>query len=261
MRNVLLCLRGREINYADDTLTLELASEESILQDDALLASAPFTPPGTYLYEIVNYVLALSDRATSFDNAVARDALVDPLLAEWEPGTSAWDYLIRQVNSAGLVLWVSSTGQWSFMDRHYDAYPLLTLTADSNLTGASDTISRDSDWYTAALITYKWTDAADVDHTEYDYYSTPGYPSKVFTLTVEWPYPGPGLARQYCERFITRGQTRTVDAVVDWSTATSQVVDVTLPRGDTYRAAISAATFKYPADTMTLKTRDQTTYF
>lgn len=247
-----LAVRARPIDHNDGTLTLTLASDEALLQDYALVATAPYAPGNTSVRTIVSYVLSLIGGVLQPGTA---DGVVNADASTWTPGDTAWQYVTPLVEQAGLRLWCDEQRRWYLQVSGTAAPGQLTLAVARTVTQATDDITRDGDWYDAVVVVYTWTDAANVQRTQYDVASVPGF-SKVKTLTREnTPYPGPGAAQQVLNRRIGVGRQQTVSAVSDYTATPTQALSLALPDADTQTGFLSAVTWRLPAAEMDVKSR------
>lgn len=259
-RTMLLHLRSRKINHRDEQVIFMAASEEALLHDDAHIAVDPITPTGTKLTQIVSYVLSRMGRVLNDSNSVANDVPISPELVTWKPGVTAYDYLYPQVKKAGLLLWADERGQWHLRDRRVEVETETTIAAQVNLTGGDDEISRDDGWYTAAVVTYRWNDAAGASHERNDSHFTTAFPARVLTVTYDQPWPGAGVARSLIQGTLARGRVNTVTAIADASVRLAQRVNVILPGTAPQLASVSSVTWTYPNDEMTVTTRSSLDY-
>ena len=247
-----LTLRSRTIDVAAATMTLELASDEALLQDFGLVSSLPFAPGILDLRTIVQGILAqvgdyLVDGTTT--------AVVPTDSATWAPGVSAWDYLQPLVQAAGLRLFCDEKRNWYLVTASYVSAGTIDLREAGTMTAATDSISRDDDlWADAVVITYTWTDALGATQLAYDTASVTGY-SKVKHITKERPYPGAGAAAALLARTTARGRASEVSALSNYQTTPGQACTIVLNSFTTQAAYISSVTWAHPGDEMTIKTR------
>lgn len=250
VRSFDLSLRSRPTMLAGNTMQLTVSSDEALLQDYALVDVAPWAPLVATIRELVVQVLARIGRTLTAgpENAPLNAA------AAWQPGVSAWDYLNPILQTAGLRLWCDERRNWRLAVTPTATPGSLTLTATDTIVDSTDDISRDADWYDAAVITYEWTDAEGVQRRAWDVASTPGF-SKVASFTYQSAYPGPGAAASLLARALQRGRTRQVTAVSDYQAAPGMDCTISLATGDT-DGTLTAVTWSFPDNDMTIATRD-----
>lgn len=254
MRSFNLTPRSRSINHADSIITVELASNEALLIDYALVASEIFTPASTDVRTLVN--LALGYIGARLEDDDLATGTVEDGAQYWEPGQTAWDYLAPLVQQAGLVFYCDEGQLWHLVDDTYIAPGQTSLDYTNTLTDAVDVVSRNEfDWYDAVVIKYSWTNTAGASFTAYDT-ATTGQTTKVLTLTYEdQRYPGAGAAQRVLDRAQGRGRVNEVTAVSDYSATPRQPVTIDLPFTDVQTGFVSSVSFKYPDDIMDVRTR------
>lgn len=249
-----LTLRARTIDPAASTITLDLSSDEALLQDYALVDTLPYVPTFFDVRTITSKVLNRIGRVLTpgtTNGTVAADA------AEWVPGQTAWEYLQPLIQSVGLRLYADENRNWYLVENGAVNPGLVELDATDTIVGASDSISRDDNlWFDAVVITYRWTN--DLGETVLAYDTAASDPfSKVVHFEYESAYPGPGGAAAILARAQTRGRINEVSAVSDYRVTPTTACEVTLPALPTQSGTVSAVTWNYPADEMTVKTRTE----
>lgn len=252
-----LMLRARQVDYAAGTMTLTLSSDESILQDVALVATTSWTPSTTSVRQLV--VAALSYAGLASLDAGSADGTVDAGSQEWKPGVTAWDYLTSVVQQAGLRLWCDERRRF-----HLDtgtvnnAVPTRALAVAQNMVGATDSINLDDGtWYDAVVVNYSWTDSNGVQRVKTDV--ALGRPDFRKVLTVDRTdvvYPGAGTAAAILGRVMGRGRVPAVRAVTALGINPGDPVTVTTPDGTIQSAYTASVSFAWPDAEMDVGTRD-----
>jgi hypothetical protein len=251
-RRLDLTLRTRSIDINAATMTLELSSDEALLQDLALVSMLPFAPGILDLRLIVQGILA---RIGDYLNDGNTTATIPADAAIWLPGVSAWNYLQPLIQAAGLRLYCDERRNWHLVDATYIVPGSVDLRSINTITAAADTISRDENlWYDAVVITY--TSINDLGETviDYDTAAVDGY-SKVFALAYDTVYPGPGAAAAVLARALTRGRLTEVTAVSSYSVTPGQAATIVLDAFPNQDAFVSAVAWSFPGDEMTVSTR------
>lgn len=252
-----LMLRSRVVDYVENTVTLTLSSDESTMQDVALVATSSWTPSATSVRQLVVLALAYCGLA-SLDPGPA-DGTVDADAQEWKPGVTAWDYISSIVQQAGLRLWCDELRRF-----HLDAgtvnntVPTRVLATAQNIVGATDSISLDdSTWYDAVVVTYTWTDKNGDPQTRVDTATASNAWRKVLNVErKDVVFPGYGAAAAILGRATGRGRTPAVRAVTALSTSPGDPVTVTTPDGAIHTGYASAVAFDWPDAEMNVETRD-----
>lgn len=251
-----LAIRSRSVDVANATITLELASDEALLQDYALVQAINYSPASTDLRTIVKGVLArinaglVSGTTTA---TVAADATI------WAPGQTAWDYLTSMTAQAGLRLFCDERRNWYLVQDTYTADGLVELFSNETITAAEETISRDNDdWYDSVVVKYTWTNDLGETVIDYDIASVDGY-QKTKLIEIESLYPGAGAAQRILDRAISRGVQKDVTAVGNYRVTPSTACTIYITGYPTENGYVRSVTWNLPGDEMTVTTRQPVT--
>lgn len=249
-----LTLRSRTIDAANSVITLDIASDEALLQDYALVATIPYVPTffdvRTITSKVLNRIGSVLTPGTT-NGTIASDA------ATWLPGQTAWEYLQPLIQSVGLRLYADENRNWYLVTSGSITPGLVELDATDTIVGASDSISRDDNlWFDAVVITYRWTNSLGETVIAYDTAANDPF-SKVVHFEYETAYPGPGGAAAILARAQTRGRTNNVSAISDYRVSPTTACTISLPSLPLQTGTISAVTWNYPSDEMTVKTRTE----
>lgn len=246
-------MRSRAVDHAAGTVTFEVASDEALLQDFALVSDTTEGTGGTSVLTAVNYALAKIGATVTGTT----DATVEAESLVWAPGVSADRYLTPPLQAANLRLHCDEARVWRLGTPVFDTPGSIRLSELQSVTRAEQTISRDAEWYDAVVIRYLWTDEFNIAVTAYDTATTPGY-TKVLTLEYDKPYPGPGAAQGILDRAAGRGRVFDVEATSDYSVYPGKDLILTLPDTPVQSGVVSAVTWTFPADRMTVTSRGLT---
>jgi hypothetical protein len=257
-----LSLQDAQTEFVPGVTKLELRSDEALLQQDKLMATAPNRAAQALsgsLRQIINSVVLsrfgarLTDGSTdySFRNA-------DPETLLWHPGVSAWDFLDDLLQTAGLRLFCDDERRWRLVNSSYVLPELLAITVRQNVVDATENISRTSDeWFDAVLYHYRWTDERGTAREAYDIATTPGY-TKPLVIDVERAYPGRGAAKYVLDRAAGKGRTLQLRALSDYSAQPTRMMTATLPGTPILTGTITAVTWEFDTDEMAVDTRNLT---
>ena len=195
---------------------------------------------------------------TSADAPLPADRAADLLI--WQAGQSALEFLHPIVQAVGLRLVCDERRQWTLRDEGYTAPGSVSIRHGINLIddgSVQDTISRDSgDWYDAAVIVHKWTDAAGNQQRQIDSYAAPGVRRPlVRRFDRNTPFPGSGFAQYAVRRAQGRGRGVTASAVSNWSCHAEQPIAIVLEGAPTQTGLTQRVTFDLSTDRMTITTR------
>lgn len=190
-----------------------------------------------------------------------RIALVNraPEALVWEPGVSAWDFVQPLFQASGFRLFCDESRKWYLVDTSYLPAGYTQIAAGRNVTQADDEISRDSDeWYDAVLVKYTWRDSVTAEEkTAYDVAAPAGY-TKLRTMQIPRPFPGPGLASYALKRAGGKGRVLSLSAISEYSVTPTQPVAATLPGTPIQTGVVASVEWNFDIDEMTIATRGLT---
>ncbi|GAA2951553.1 carbohydrate binding domain-containing protein [Microbacterium schleiferi] len=189
--------------------------------------------------------------STSVRTALTAGASPDALT--WRAGVSAWEFLETIVTAAGLRLYCDEARLWHLVDPAVFTAPgLLSLSPLTSVEG-SDTITADDADLSCdgVVVLYSWTDTTGIARTATD---TAGTPGRVYTLTLNRPYPGPGIAAAILSRRQGQGRTQDVVALARWDAAPGQSATISLPGTITQAGRVTSIEWTLPAALMRVGT-------
>lgn len=246
-----LGVRTAAVDYASGTVDLTLESDEALLGDMCLVDSVAAQPLTNTVRGAVEMVLrAIGTTLTPGTD----DAPLEADAVAWRPGESAWDYINPLVTAAGLRLWCDERRKWHLTQPLAPTEGALRLSGDNSYY-LDDELSRDTDWFDAVHVTYRWRDSSDVERVRYDFDSVPGY-SRVYSVEYERPYPGPGAAAAMLNRTRARGRVDTVTTTSDYSAFPGATLIVELPDGSIQTGLVSNVEWSLSTDQMTVRSRE-----
>lgn len=255
-----LGLRSRVLDHVAGTITLTFASDEALLQDNAHVSTIPLYVPATNVFGAVQYVLNRIGTALYESSAGEAATPFDPAKNVWKPGQSAWDWLAPIVQAADIRLWCDERRRWRLTPASIAAGDTIALTAADHLTRATDSISRDEEFYKGVLVTYEWADAEGKQQTAYDLaYTPPWIPStqqRIKRVTIRRTYPGPGAAKRLLRAALTRGRVIQVTAISQYVMNPGRPVTISLPSTPLQSGFAAAVAFQFPGDEMTVRMRE-----
>lgn len=254
-----LGVRRLSMRRSSGEATLDLASDEALLQDHARVADAAYTP-GNTMRAIVAYVLAQIGAELQY--GTLDPAVVELEAAAWHPGVTAWDYLRPLLEATSTRLYCDEARRWWLVAPLTATAGTLALTPDT-LTELDDVMSREGDvdalgWADAVVVTYTWTDSAGIEHVRYDAAQDRRTVTRVLRIEHERRYPGPGAARALLYRARARGRAHVARAVSDYSATPGMRLTVAAWPGESTStdALVSAVAWDLSADEMTVQSRD-----
>lgn len=252
-RRLNLGVRACAVSWTNATVALELASDEALLIDYALVAREPQLPAAPTVRDACAMVL---DAIGARLQTGATNGPLEPGSVAWEPGEHAWAYIEPLVQAAGLRLWCDEARRWHLTEPLAPTEGALSLSTATGVTDAEEQISRNTDeWFDAVVIVYTWRDAAGVERRRVDFAAAAGY-SRVHTVEIARPWPGDGAAAAMLARTRGRGRIQSASAVSSYTATPGQVLSLTTPGPLTQTGMVSRVTWDMDADLMSVRARD-----
>lgn len=263
-RTLDLGIRSRSIDHAAGTISITATSDEARLTDYALLRDTPIMPDSYSVADAVRLVLRTAIPGAVLDTSGAIGT-VEYEAAIWQPGQTAWSYLSPLTASQNLRLWCDEHRVWH-LEHPEDvvtSYPVAlkieTGFGDGTAITIDDSIDRDNGlWFDGCVITYKWTPfGGGSQEVAYDV-AGDASSSKVMSLTLDTPYPGPGEAAARLAKVTQLGWVIQGTRVSDFLVSPAALVSVHIAASPptNYVGQVSAVSWSLPGGEMTLRTRD-----
>jgi hypothetical protein len=201
------------------------------------------------------YTYAWDDVAQA--SSSTRTAKVDrpPEMFVWQPGVSAWDFLVPITSSVGLRLFCDEVRVWRLVDPAVWTRPGFVTANVDNLSDATDTITREDPevFATGVVVRYLWRDDTGATRTQVD---VAGTPHRVVVIEYARAYPGPGAAAAILRRRDGTGRIQEVTGLADWTTSPGMDARITLPYAFEQSGRITGVEFALDdSGLMTLATR------
>ena len=251
-------MRTASIDVDTQLIRLTLASDESLLGDYAELDLEPYAPNKLTAYTAVSYVLG---KIGAYLQAGYTDATIDAEGSVWEPGDNAWDYIQSLMDSVQLRLYCDEQRRW-YLTNSYTTGTNRTLAYGTDYLSLSQDTGLDSDFYSAAVVKYSWTDDLGVQQVRYDSYTNPRYNYvKVKKVEYNRRYPGAGAAKAIVNRKDLKTITRTSSIVNDYLFTPGD--GVTYTGGEWFppisytepKGYVSSVTWSLPSDRMNITSK------
>ena len=246
-----LTIRTIQRNLLAGETTVNLSSDEALLQDRAHTSGTPYVPATTDVRTLVNYVLGtigatLQSGATTgtFDNTKVK----------WLPGQSGWDFINPIVQKANLVLYCDEARRW-YLVAAGSVSGSLELSDTSNVVELETSLDRSADWFDSCVVEYSWYNGT-AQETAYDIYAPVGCVKTANIKIVDTPYPGAGQAQALTTRALTRGETFNVNSVSNYNARPRQNLTVDITAEPLKTAVISSIAWSLPADRMNIEIRN-----
>lgn len=248
-------LRERRVVRPGNLVHLQAWSGEGLAQDAGWLEIDEFKSFGGVteaLEWFASYATGETITMTSSVGLAYRADLTGSIPTP--PGTSVWDFMSDLALAADVRLYVDPDGGWTIADKATAADPDATSLASSS--GSEDVLSRNG-YYSAAVLTYSWRDAMDVDHTITGRYGS--LPGRVFTVryaTAMTQGQADAAAQATVANLSTRGDSYVCTDVAKYWLRPASTVNVALASGTDVDHLVKAVTFHLVNGTMTTTTRE-----
>ena len=174
-----------------------------------------------------------------------------PELFIWQPGTTAWDFLMAITVSAGLVLWCDEMRAWWLATPEHRTIPTLVSVSEWNTRDGTDAIDVDDDETTPTgiVVHYTWTDQNGDAREAFD---SAGTPERAQLVELKAPYPGPGTAATILARRQGTGRRQDVTTITQLATTPGMTAQVSLPAAPDTNGRITSVEFDMAEGFMTL---------
>lgn len=261
-------LRERPVQRPADVVDLKAASDEARAQDYRLMWNAAF--PRTGINEAVRWLLGF---ALAPDKPVLRSDYRDGWQAsaldeiDAEPGTDVWSILDDIAARGEVRIWCDEERVWRIGPRSAwasDTSLELTVGENGTLIRTDSGLSRET-WYNAAVLRYRWRNAAGDDVTRYGRarvtggeYSVQEVGARVYSEEIERPVSqaaADAAAASRVKILSTRGRSLSLTAGAAYWLRPGHTVRVQLPTGPAEKHLVQSVTFQPHEGLMDLVTR------
>jgi len=257
-----LGLRGRPVTISPggSQMTLTASSDEALLQDWTPLGATAVYPIGT---PVATVLAALVHWRVAPDAVVVSTLPASAVLTQAltvTTGANVWLLLADLADQFAAWLWVDGSRVW-----HLDPRPdlagvsahVMKTASGGTIEDLEQTLDRET-WANAVLLTYAggqqawaWIETGSLSVTS--------VPVRVFQDRRDLPYPGAdaakAAARALVARTVSRGRGLTITAVAALWLRPGMTITVQPPDGPQERHLVSRVEFRFPAGTMTIRTR------
>lgn len=254
-----LAIRDRAAAHRANTLTLEVASDEALLDDYAPLDDVHTVVNAPRIRDVVVFVLnrAIPGAGARLLPGVNPESVgpdADPEALVWRAGVTALAFLAPLVQALGLRLVCDERRNWTLRPDFYaleGGEPIMQLTVGENLIDGEDRISRDDGlWFDAALCRYRWVAADGTEHEQHDrYWLVPEY-TRLREFVKDARYPGAGFAKYAVERAQARGREVSATAVAQWHIRPELFGQIRLPNTPLQMGNVRSVNFVFDTDAM-----------
>ena len=255
-------LRGRALNWPDNTMRLTALGDEAKLMDAAPAAPFTLTESGAS-----NAIAALLESA-GIGYILQGSATVDLTAFSIDPVNDLWDAIEDVCDQIGADFYATAVRSQEYQ---LDYRPTLAATAAytvatgaaGTITGAAYSIDRD-EWHNAVFLEHVWRDAADADHRVAARKDATGTyaPSSGNRRILHVVRSNPTTAAKaataaqtLANRQTTKGRSMGVTAISAYWLRPGDTIAGALPDRDTERHLLASVTFRLADGLMDLSTR------
>jgi hypothetical protein len=253
-----LKVRSATVDLATQRIGLDLASDESLLQDYALLDTQPYAPAKLTAKTAVEFALG---KIGAYLQSGASDATITADASVWEPGDDAWGYVQSLLDAAQLRLYCDEQRRW-YLTTSYITGVTRSIAYGTDYVGVNQTTTLDGEFYSAAVVKYTWTDDAGIQQVAYDTYKNARYNyTRVKRVEYNRRYPGPGAAQAIVNRKDLQTVTRVVTMVNDYRFTPGDTLNFTddkcypPARQNIPSGRVVGVNWSLPNDTMSITTK------
>lgn len=249
-------LRGRVRTSPANTVQLRAWTDDGLAHDARWMAADGFKS-FTGVTEALEWFASYATGATvTMDSSVGADYRADltasiPTVA----GRQVWDLMDELCLAAGVHCFVDADGDWKIRGK-VDTASTTDVTELVNVSDSEDGLTRDEDYYSAAVIKYSWTDAMDAEHVVFGRFGD--LPGKVYYAereTSATQAAADAAAQSIVKSLSTRGDSYTGTSPACYWLRPSRTVRVTLADETTVDQILKSVTFQLAAGTMRTITR------
>lgn len=204
------------------------------------------------------YTTAWDDAANPDTSASTRTPVTERALDSviWRAGVTALAFLLPLAQAQGYRLVCDETRKWTLRAANYTADGVINVATGANAITATDTISRDSDeWYDARVTRYRWTDQYGIQQERVDAFALTTPYSRVTTVTIDAPYPGPGRSEYAVRRAQGRGRSVEVSRMAEWTERCEQPTALRLDAAPVQTGKAQRIRFDLDTDVCTISDR------
>jgi hypothetical protein len=250
-------LRERRVMRRSNTIQLQAWTDEGLAHDARWMATDEFKSFAGVTEALAWFASYATGQTITMDSSVATGYRADLTASiPTAPGRPVWEFMDELCLAAGVHCFVDADGAWKIRGKVSEA-----STADVTVLGdvgdSEDGLTRDNDYYSAAVIKYAWRDALDVDHEVIGRYGS--LPGRVFYAereTAATQTAANDAAASIVQSYSTRGDSYAGTSPACYWLRPSRTVRVTLADGSTRDQILKSVVFQLAAGTMRTITRE-----
>jgi hypothetical protein len=249
-------LRSRDVMRPANTVQLQAWTDEGLAHDARWLAADLFKSFAGVTEALEWFASYATGDTITMDSSVGTTYRADLTASiPTVPGRPVWEFMDELCLSAGVHCFVDPDGGWKIRGK-VDEASTTDITVLDDVDESEDGLTRDQDYYSAAVIKYSWQDALGDDHEIFGRYGT--LPGKVYYTERETSatQTSADLAAQSIVKSLsTRGDSYIGTSPACYWLRPSRTVRVTLADGTTVDQILKSVVFQLAAGTMRTTTR------
>jgi hypothetical protein len=249
-------LRERNVVKAANTVQLQAWTDEGLAHDARWLETDSFKSFAGVTEALEWFASYATGEAISVDSSVGLTYRSDLTASIPTPaGNKVWDFMDELCLAAGVHCFVDADGAWKVRGKVSEA-STTDVTVLADVDDSTDGLTRDGDYYSAAVIKYAWRDALDVEHEIIGRWGT--LPGKVYYTereTSATQSAANASALSLAASLSTRGDSYVGTSPACYWLRPSRTVQVTLADETTSDQILKSVVFQLAAGTMRTTTR------
>lgn len=248
-------LRERRVVRPANTVQIKAWSAEGLAHDARWMAADQFKSFAGVTEALAWFASYATGTAVTIDSSVGATYRADLTASiPTAPGRPVWDLMDELCLAAGVHCYVDADGAWKVRGKVDAASTDVTVLA--KVTDSEDGLTRDEDYYSAAVVKFRWQDAMGTDHEVVGRYGS--LPGKVYYAereTSATQTAADAAAQSVIKSLSTRGDSYSGTSPACYWLRPSSTVRVTLADDSTSDQILKSVTFQLAAGTMRTTTR------
>lgn len=249
-------LRTRDVMRPANTVQLQAWTDDGLAHDARWLATDLFKSFAGVTEALEWFASYATGETITIDSSVGSAYRADLTASiPTTPGRKVWEFMDELCLAAGVHCFVDADGAWKIRGK-VDEASTTDVTVLADVTDSKDGLTRDDDYYSAAIIKYSWRDALGAEYEVFGRYGT--LPGKVYYAERETSATqgaADDAAQSVVKSLSTRGDSYDGTSPACYWLRPSRTVRVTLADGTTADQILKSVVFQLAAGTMRTTTR------
>lgn len=249
-------LRTRQVMRRSNTVQIQAWTDEGLAHDARWLAAEAFKSFAGVTEALEWFASYATGQTITMDSSVGLMHRSDLTSSIPTPaGRPVWEFMDELCLAAGVHCFVDADGEWKVRGKVSTA-STTDVTVLGDVDNSEDVLTRDGDYYSAAVIKYSWTDAMGAGHEVYGRWGT--LPGRVYYTERETSTTQTAAntaAEALAKSLSTRGASYVGTSPACYWLRPSSTVRVTLADDTTADQILKSVVFQLTAGTMRTVTR------